>query len=136
MSSMGEELGKYDALGLAELVRQKEVKPIELVETVIDRIERINPALNCVNIKLYERARKQAEGPLPDGPLSGVPLLVKDLILLHGGIKTTNACSFYKDFIAPDDSVVAERIGKGGLIRGHARLPSRLSMSPVSSPQM
>lgn len=136
MSAMAEEFGNYDALGLAELVRKKEVKPVELVETVIDRIERINPTLNCVNIKLYERAREQAEKPLPDGPLAGVPLLVKDLILLHAGIKTTNACSFYKDFVAPNDSVVADRIGKAGLIRVGKTNAPEFGMNITTEPQL
>jgi amidase len=116
MSGITETFDRYDALGLAELVRRGEVKPIELVEAVIDRIERINPTLNCVTIKLYERAREQADGPLPDGPFAGVPLLVKDLILLHEGIKTTNACNLFKDFVAEDASVVAERIKRSGFI--------------------
>ena len=46
MAEIFQDFEKYDALGLADLVRRKEVKPIELVETVIERIERINPQLN------------------------------------------------------------------------------------------
>ena len=48
---MSIELEQYDALGLADLVRRKEVKPIELVEAAIERIERVDPELNCVMFK-------------------------------------------------------------------------------------
>ena len=46
-----DEFAKYDAMGLAELVRNKDVKPIELVEAAITRIESVNDQLGCVNIK-------------------------------------------------------------------------------------
>ena len=90
MADIFPEYENYDALGLAELVRRKEVKPIELVETVIERIERINPVLNCVNIKTYDLARKLAKGPLRDGLFGGVPFLLKDLATMYAGVKTTS----------------------------------------------
>jgi len=107
---------QYDALGLADLVRRQEVQPIELVDAVIDRIEKVNPRLNCIVIKEYDRARKLAQGPLPDGPFTGVPFLMKDLILFYQGVKTTNACRFFKDFVAPDDSFVVQRFKQAGFI--------------------
>jgi amidase len=116
MTKIIQDFDKYDALGLADLVRRKEVTPAELVETVIERIERVNPTLNCVNNKTYDMARKLAEGALPEGPFSGVPFLMKDLLTMYAGVKTTSGSSFYKDFIATEDSVVVERIKQAGLI--------------------
>ena len=91
-----QEFAKYDAMGLAELVKNKDVKPIELVEAAITRIESVNDKLACVNIKNYENARAQAEGDVPDGPFSGVPLLLKDLITVPlemlSGKCLTNSC--------------------------------------------
>ena len=63
------EYDKYDGLGLAELVRRKEIKPSELVEEAISRIEKLNPKLNAVIHKMYELARDVAEGDLPDACL-------------------------------------------------------------------
>ena len=68
--------GKYDGLGLAELVQKKEVKPSELVEEAIGRIERFNPQLNAVIYKMYDLARGMADSDLPDGPFRGVPFLL------------------------------------------------------------
>lgn len=72
---------KYDGLGLAELVRKKEVKPSELVEEAISRIERLNPQVNAVIHKMYEQARKAAKGDLPDSAFKGAPFLLKDLVI-------------------------------------------------------
>ena len=55
------EYGKYDGLGLAELVRKKKVSPGELVEEAITRIEKHNPDLNAVVNKLYDRAREKSQ---------------------------------------------------------------------------
>ncbi|PPR21014.1 MAG: hypothetical protein CFH39_01980 [Alphaproteobacteria bacterium MarineAlpha10_Bin2] len=105
-----QEFAKYDAMGLAELVKNKDVKPIELVEAAITRIESVNDKLACVNIKNYENARAQAEGDVPDGPFSGVPLLLKDLITGYEGMRTTNGSRYFEDFVAPVDSAIATRI--------------------------
>jgi amidase len=57
---MGDEFIGYDAIGLGELVRKKEVKPAELLEITIQRIEKINPKLNAVIHKMYDQARETA----------------------------------------------------------------------------
>src|SRR5437870_2000914 len=58
-----DDLNRLDALGLAQLVRQKDVKPIELVDAAIKRIERVNPTLNAVVTPMYEHAREAALRP-------------------------------------------------------------------------
>ena len=67
MVSGFKDYGKYDGLGLADLVKTKRVKPGELVEEAISRIEKINPKLNAVITRAYDSARKAAERELPDG---------------------------------------------------------------------
>jgi hypothetical protein len=61
-----EELVFLDATAQAELVRRKEIKPIELVEACIERIERLNPTLNAVITSMYDQAREAAKGELPN----------------------------------------------------------------------
>ncbi len=73
------EYASYDGLGLAELVADGKVSAGELVETAIGLIEELNPSLNAVIHKHYERAREEARAPLPEGPFRGVPFLLKDL---------------------------------------------------------
>lgn len=105
-----------DGLGLAALVKRGEVSAVELVETAIAKIEALNPKLNAVIWKNYERARAAAAAPLPDGPFRGVPFLLKDLAVAWEGVPVTNACAYLKDFVAPKDSEYAARIKRAGFV--------------------
>src|SRR5215471_5886766 len=75
------ELANYDALGLAELIRKKQISPLELVDDVIGRVERVNPKINAVLTKLFdvEKARERAKQGIGDGPFAGVPVMLKNL---------------------------------------------------------
>ncbi len=73
------EYSEFDGLGLAALVKKREVSAGEVLEAAIERIERHNGALNAVVYKAYDEARAVAAGALPDGPFQGVPFLIKDL---------------------------------------------------------
>ena len=68
-----------DALALAAQARAGEVSTAELVEAAIRRSEEENPRLNFLVTECYEQALETARAPLPDGPFTGVPMLVKDL---------------------------------------------------------
>lgn len=75
------ELAKFDALGLAELVRTKQISPLELVDDVARRIERVNSKLNAVLTKNFdfEKARDRAKAGAGSGPFAGVPVMLKNL---------------------------------------------------------
>lgn len=68
-----------DATAQAELVRSGEISPLELVDHAIARIEKLDPELNAVIHPLFQKARDAARSELPDGPFTGVPMVVKDL---------------------------------------------------------
>ena len=65
----------FDGLGLADLVRKKDVTPLELLDSAIERAERHNGKLNAIVYKAYDQARASAKN-LPDGPFKGVPFLI------------------------------------------------------------
>ena len=113
--SLGDVLD-HDALGQAELVRRGDVKPIELVDAVIERIEQLNPRLNAVVTKMYEQAREAAEAPVPDGPFQGVPFLLKDLGAAYGGVRRTSGSRALEDFVPEEDSELVVRHKQAGLI--------------------
>jgi amidase len=72
-------LASLDAMAQADLVRRREVSPLDLVDEAIRRVERIDPHINAVTIKLFDQARRNAQSAsLPDGAFRGVPLLLKD----------------------------------------------------------
>jgi amidase len=75
-----EEVAFLDATSQAGLIRKKEITPTELLEAAIERIERINPKINAVVTPMYDQARAAAAGPLPEGPFTGVPFLLKDIL--------------------------------------------------------
>ena len=81
-----DEILNLDAVAQAELVRKREVTPVELVDAAIARIEHVNPQINAVIIPLFDKARALASsGSIPQGPLSGVPFLLKDLLCTSAG---------------------------------------------------
>ena len=81
-----DELSTMDATAQTELVRRRELTPLELVDAAIARIERVNPTINAVITPLFEEARKAAVShALPDGPFRGVPFLLKDIGAVQKG---------------------------------------------------
>src|SRR3990172_5175004 len=105
-----------DATAQADLVRRKQVKPIELVDAAIERIERLNPALNAVVTPMYDIARGAASGPPLDGPFAGVPFLLKDLSAAYAGVRLTSGSAFLKDYVPAYDSELVARYKRAGLV--------------------
>jgi amidase len=110
------EYDRYDATGLAHLVRRKEVSPLELVDAAIARIERHNPKVNAVVYKAYDEARDVAKGPLPDGPFKGVPFLIKDINLAVKGWPMTNGSAFLKNHLTDHDAELTKRYRASGVV--------------------
>jgi amidase len=110
------ELVDMDATAQAELVRKKEVKPIELVEATVERIEKLNSTLNAVVTPMYEQARKQASGSISDGSFAGVPFLLKDFLAEYAGVRFTEGTSFLGDYVPKEDSELIRRYKSAGLI--------------------
>src|ERR1700692_2465513 len=93
------EYGSYDGIGLAELVRNKQVTPGELLDEAIARTAKIDPQINAVVVKHYDYAQRQIDNGLPDGPFTGVPFLLKDLDILEG-TRTTSGASLFQDNVS------------------------------------
>ena len=130
------DLAFLDASAQADLVRRKEVKPIELVEAAIERIERLNPALNAVVTPMYEQARAAAAGKLPDGPFAGVPFLLKDLLAAYGGVRMASGSAFERDFVPDHDSELVARLKRAGLIiLGKTNTPE-YGILPTTEPRL
>lgn len=110
------EYDSYDGLGLAELVRNKEVSPFELVEAAIERVEKLNPQINAVVHEMYDYARDLAKQDLPDGPFKGVPFMLKDLQAKLKGFPVSRGSRFYKDDVPDHNSEHVNRFLKSGVI--------------------
>ncbi len=110
------EYDRYDALGLAKLVRDREISAIELLETAIARVEAANPRLNAIVHKLYDLARSAVAKGLPQGALSGVPFMLKDLGAMQKGVPTSFGSRFFDGYVAEIDATITERYREAGLV--------------------
>ncbi len=129
------EYGNFDAVGLAELVRNKQVRPEELLDEAIARTAKVDPEINAVVVKHYDYAERQIERGLPDGPFTGVPFLLKDLELLEG-TRTTSGASVYKDNVADHTGTLALRFLKAGVtIFGKSSSPE-FGLMPTTEPRL
>jgi amidase len=127
---------QYDGLGLAALVRKKEVSAAELCEEAITRIERVNPALNAVITPMYDLARRAVEKSLPDGPFTGVPFLLKDLLGEFAGVPQTMGSKACKNYIPAQDSELVKRYKQAGLvILGKTNTPE-FGLLPYTEPEL
>jgi amidase len=130
------DLMRLDALAQAELVRTGEVQPIELVDAAIAKIEKLNPQLNAVVTPMFETARELAKGTLPDGPLRGVPFLLKDLLAEYAGAPMTEGSRFLTDYVSPHDSELVARYKRAGLVVvGKANTPE-FGLKPTTEPEL
>ena len=106
----------YDALGLASLIASGEVKAEEVLEAAIGCVEERNPGVNAVVHTMFEEARRTIAAGLPEGPLSGVPYMLKDLYVLYTGAPTSNGSHLFDGYVADHDSTIVERLRAAGLV--------------------
>ena len=106
----------YDAIGLAQLIKNKDLSPTELLQTAIAHAEQENPSINAIITKLYDYGQQQIDQGLPEGPFSGVPFLLKDLLGSLEGTQMTNGSAAYKGHISPSDSEMVARYKASGLV--------------------
>jgi Asp-tRNA(Asn)/Glu-tRNA(Gln) amidotransferase A subunit family amidase len=105
----------YDALGLAELVRNGDLKPRELLEAALERAERRNPVVNAIVTPMLEEARRVAEAPAA-GPFRGVPFLLKDLYAAYPGVRTTQGSRLFAENVPDHENELVARYRRAGFV--------------------
>jgi aspartyl-tRNA(Asn)/glutamyl-tRNA(Gln) amidotransferase subunit A len=126
---MTKEIIFSDATKLAELIRTKEVSPVEVVQTHLDRIAAVNPKINAI-VTLAEgalKAAKAAEAAVLAGdelgPLHGVPFTVKDSIDT-ADVATQRGSPIFKGRVPDVDATSVARMKKaGGILLAKTNLP-------------
>lgn len=111
-----EEYASYDALGLADLVRRRQISPVELRDLSMSAIERLNPTLNAVVATTPQEAEAALARLSPDAPFAGVPFLIKDIGAAYQGVPSEAGCRLMKGHVSPHDSELAKRYKRAGLI--------------------
>ena len=109
------EYADYDGLGLANLIAKRKIKPSELVDEAISRAERLNPQLNAIVFKDYDRAREAAKKK-SKGVFGGVPFLLKDIAGLAEGMPTRQGSRFFPPLPDDHDQILVARYRAAGLI--------------------
>lgn len=110
------EYEQYDGLGLADLVRRREVSADELLDAALERADARNPKLNAIIHDWRDHARKAIKEGLPEGPFTGVPFLFKDLNMYMPGRVTSNGSKLFADYVPDVKSTLAERFEQAGLV--------------------
>ncbi len=115
---------------LAELVRTRQVSPVELAETFLHRLETVGPRYNAVVTVAHDRAMEQARRAEEEiatgkyrGPLHGIPYGAKDLLATSGGIPTTWGAEPFRDRTFDYDATVVRKLEAAGAV-----LAAKLSM--------
>jgi amidase len=106
----------YDGLGLAELMKKKELQPKEVLAEAIKTIEQHNPELNAVINKFYEKAEKEADTIALNGTFAGVPMLLKDITQEIKDEKITSGSKVYQSYLAKGDSEYVKQVRKTGAV--------------------
>src|SRR5450432_156201 len=107
---------KLDDMGLAQLVARGEVGAGELLDVAISRCEAVGAQINAISQDHFALARDAIARGLPDGPLKGVPFLLKDVSMQLAGTVTSNCCKLFEGAVAERDSTLVERYKRAGLV--------------------
>ena len=137
MSTLADQTRWMDATEQAALVASGEVSPTELLEAAIERIERLDVALNAVVIRWFDHARDVASSTdLPDGPFRGVPFLIKDLFAEYAGQPFSNGNVALKAsrVVADADSTLVGRYRAAGLVIAGRTNSPELGSVPTTEP--
>ncbi len=131
------EYEQYDALGLAALVKRREVTPAELLDAALSRAEARTPTINAITMPLEDYARKAIAHGLPAGPFEGVPFLLKDLTANVAGLRMTRTSRFFADSPpAAVDSEHVKRLKASGLVIFGRTNTCEMGLSLTCEPQL
>ena len=131
-----EDYRRHDAVGLAQLVAQRDVTADELLDTALARIAAVNPKINAVVQNLEALARRAIAAGLPDGPFAGVPYLLKDVTTQMAGAVTTGGSRVFAKVTALDDSaLVADYKRAGFVIFGKTNTPE-FGLVGITEPEL
>ena len=117
LSGFAAEYANYDGLGLAKLIADKEISPLELLRAVQQRVEALNPKLNALCHLFFDKAEAQIKQCPQEAPFSGVPFVLKDLGQYLTGTITSAGSRVWANNVADLDSSGMDEgtgVGEGG----------------------
>lgn len=107
---------RWDAVATAAAIADGETSVRAVIEAAIARIENRNGELNAVIHTRFAEALAEVDAGLPDGPLRGVPVLVKDLGTEVAGLPASGGSRLFAEDIATRDSELVKRYRRAGMV--------------------
>ena len=131
-----DEYQKHDAVGLAELIRIRDISADEALDAAVARLDQVNGSLNAVIDRFEDEARQAIKDGLPDGPLKGVPYLIKDIgVWMKGHTTAAGARIFKQSPPAMMDSELIAAYRRAGLVMfGKTNTPELGAAATTESP--
>ncbi len=111
-----ESLAELDGIALSTLIAKREISALEVLEATIARIEKLNPILNAVVHPHFDSSRDQILRGLPAGPLSGVPMLLKNTGFEAEGMILSTGSELHRDTVSRRDSTITARYKAAGMV--------------------
>ncbi|MEI8221763.1 MAG: amidase, partial [bacterium] len=128
------EYSHLDGLGLADLIRKGEVTATDVLDSALERIDRLNPRVNAVVHRLDDFGRGMIASGLGEGAFHGVPLLVKDLDGEVAGTPYQAGSASLLGNVSREDSEIARRWrASGAVICGKTNCPE-FGLTGVTEP--
>ncbi len=106
----------HDGLGLAELVARKEVTPDELAAAAFEAVAKVNPRINAVLHTIPKEAATEIRAGLPRGPFTGVPFLIKEIVLHAKGVRCEMGSKLAQGYVPDADTELMARFRRAGLV--------------------
>ena len=110
------QLQDYDAMGLAQLIRDRQISREEAFNFAVQQIEKLNPSINAVIRTRFDKARKEMETVDDSAPFAGVPFLTKDLLAAIEGEVLSCGSRALQSSVAPKSSELVKRFRQAGLV--------------------
>jgi len=126
----------HDGLGLAGLVTRKEVTPEELVAAALAAVEKVNPRLNAVLQTLPTQATAEIRGGLSHGLFTGVPFLIKEIMLRAKNVRCDMGSRLAQGFVSPDDTELMARFRRAGLVLVGTTQTPEFAYGPTTEPRL
>jgi Asp-tRNA(Asn)/Glu-tRNA(Gln) amidotransferase A subunit family amidase len=125
-----------DAIGLADLIRRREITAGEALDAALARAEATNGPLNAITLPMTEAARAAAVAEPPLGPVAGAPFLLKDLSAYVAGVPTSAGSRLFATLPAAADNAIVEAYRRAGLVVFGKTNTPEFGLEPVTEPEL
>lgn len=124
----------YDAIGLAQCIREGKVSARTVLDQTIKQIEALNPTYHAVTETCYELAREQLDYLDSQAPLAGVPFLLKDLMVDYANTRTSYGSRWLSTYRATKTGPLIKAYQQAGLIIVGKSVVPEFGFGPVTEP--